>query len=120
MPDDFSLGNLRIEVLPTTAKAREAARRRRQNQFVMVPLEWKIRLGGAHSVYTFKVALELLYRHWKSGGKPVLLPNVGIDGVPRGTKWRALGELESLGLITIERRPKKSPRITIILNLPVG
>ena len=36
-----------------------------------------------------------------------------IDGVSRASKWRALAELERRGLISIERRSRKSPLITV-------
>lgn len=93
------------------------AKQRRKKQFIIVPIEWADRLDQACHACTFKLALALLHRHWKAGSnEPVLLPNVGL-GVSPGTKWRGLVELESLGLVTIERRARKSPRVTI-LNPP--
>jgi hypothetical protein len=54
---------------------------------------------------------------WKDGGEPFRLSNgaVAMEGVPRQRKWDALGELEQLGLITVERRKRKTPRITVIV-----
>jgi hypothetical protein len=61
------------------------------------------------------VALHLLYRHWKNGGQSFLLGNRALEkeAVSRFAKWRALDELEQLGLISIERRLRRSPRITV-------
>jgi hypothetical protein len=37
-----------------------------------------------------------------------------IYGVSRGQKWRALKELEALGLIRVEHCERKSPRVTVL------
>ena len=91
-------------------------KRHKGRQFVMVPLAWKERLSQAAYIGTYRVALHLLYRDWKEGSRPVLVSNVALarEGVSRWGKWRALRELESLGLVKIERRPRKSPVITVI------
>jgi DNA-binding transcriptional regulator YhcF (GntR family) len=39
------------------------------------------------------------------------------EGVSRRTKWNALIELERLGLVRVERRSRKSPRLHL-LHLP--
>jgi hypothetical protein len=90
---------------------------KRRQHFIKVPWTWVERLVTARHLGTYRVALHLLYQHWKSSGRPITLANsvLATEGVRRGTKWRALGELEALGLIDIERRPRKSPRITVLL-----
>ena len=104
----------RIAETPIKSMAIESIQRRQKTRFVKVPLLWMERLAHARQASTFKVALQLLYRHWKAGGgKPVVLPNAGLIGVRRGTKWRGLVELEKLGLIAIQRRSRKSPLITV-------
>jgi hypothetical protein len=112
--DGFSVENLRIIQTPTIAKILREKKQRQKSHFVRLPLEWKHRLGGARRICTFKIAFELLYRHWKTGGRCVLLPTAGMVGVTRGNKWRGLSELERLGLIAIERRRRKSPKITLL------
>jgi hypothetical protein len=88
----------RIAERPIKSKVVETIKQRRKNKFVMVPVEWMDRLDSARHASTFKIALRLLYRHWKAGSnQPVTLSNTGLGGVARGTKWRALAELESLG-----------------------
>jgi hypothetical protein len=109
------MGNGSITERPIKSKVIEAIKLRRKNKFVKVSVEWMDRLNCARRASTFKVALALLYRHWKAGGnQPVTLPNTGLVGVARGTKWRGLAELENLGLITIERRRRQSPLITVL------
>jgi hypothetical protein len=112
--DGFSVENLRIVPTPTITKILAEKKQRQKNHFVRVPLEWKDRLTGARHISTYKIALELLYRHWKAGGGKLALPNAGLVGVSRREKWRGLAELEKLGSITVERRPRQSPLITIL------
>src|SRR5262245_1463276 len=85
----------------------------RRRQFIKVPWTWVERLAAARHIATYRVALHVLYRNWKGGSRPFTLANgaLAAEGVARGTKWRALRELEALGLISIERRPKRSPII---------
>jgi hypothetical protein len=97
---------IRVGTPPKIAKRRE--------HFIMVPFGWLERLDGA-SGKAYALALHLLYLDWKAKGAPIKLANsmLKIDGVSRASKWRALVRLESRGLISIERRPGKSPLITL-------
>jgi hypothetical protein len=63
-------------------------------------------------VATWKLAACVLFLDWKGGGEPVTLSNVVLNewGLPQGrTKRKALAELEALGLVSVERRAKRSP-----------
>ena len=77
---------------------------------------WREQLTKARYIATYRAALHILMRNWESGGKPFTLSNgaLALEGVKRSAKWRALQDLEQLGLITIERRKRKSPRITAL------
>ena len=88
---------------------------KRRRHFIMVPLTWVERLIGATG-QTYRVALLLLYMSWKNRGAPTKLPNgmLRIDGISRQSKWRALGDLEQRGLITVERRPRRSPTVRLL------
>jgi hypothetical protein len=118
--DDFNLEKLRLRPEDIQAYIGKAGaggpRARRQDRFVIVPATWAGRLTDARHASTLKLALYLLYRHWKSGGQPIPLSNVfaASVGVSRRSKWRAINELEHLKLITVERRPRKSPRVTLL------
>jgi hypothetical protein len=89
--------------------------KKRRQHFVMVPWSWIERLNGATG-QTYRVALILLYMSWKNRGAPTKLPNgmLRIDGISRQSKWRALGDLEQRGLITVERRPRRSPTVRLL------
>ena len=89
---------------------------KRRKHFILVPWTWAERLAEANYIGTYRTALHLLYQHWKKRGEPFTLANgmLAKDGVSRWQKWRALKELERLGLIRVERRPRKSPLITVV------
>jgi hypothetical protein len=114
---DLKQHRLTPEMLAKLAVVPRKIQRRREH-FVKVPWSWVERLAKARYTATYRVALHVLYRHWKGGGKPFTLSNgmVAVEGVGRRAKWRALRELEQLRLITIERRKRKSPRITVHLQ----
>jgi hypothetical protein len=89
--------------------------RRRRRHFVKVPWAWVEKLAEARYISTYRVALHVLYRDWETHGEAFTLSNgaLAMEGVSRRQKWRALEELEGLGLISIERRRRKTPRITV-------
>jgi hypothetical protein len=108
-------GNLPVEPIPER-RIDTSVRLRKRKHFIKVPWTWHERLAEARYIVTYRLAHHVLYRHWKGGRQPFTLSNgmVAMEGIARGTKWRALRELEQLGLITIERRKRRSPRITVI------
>lgn len=115
MHNRFDLDKVRIDTGEMWAVAPKKIKRRRR-QFTIVPGVWKEGLTKARYIATYRVALHILMRNWEGGGQPFTLSNgaMALEGVGRGTKWRALRELEQLGLIRIERRKRKSPRITTL------
>jgi hypothetical protein len=77
---------------------------------------WFEKLQGAAG-QTYRLALYLLYTHWKDNGQPIKLANrmLRIDGISRYSKWKALADLERRGLIVIERRANRSPIVRLII-----
>jgi hypothetical protein len=112
---DLKQHRLTPEMLAQLAVVPRKIQKRRQ-QFVMVPWMWAEKLATVRYIATYRVALHVLYRHWKGRGEPFTLSNGAMlmEGVSRWQKWRALGELEKLGLIAIGRRRRKTPRITVL------
>lgn len=112
--DPFDMGKLRLPPEQVRVPPAPGKIAKRRKHFIMVPFAWLERLNGA-SGKVYAVALHLLYLDWKTKGAPIKLANgmLKIDGIDRHAKWRALRELESRGLILIERRAKKSPLISI-------
>jgi hypothetical protein len=91
--------------------------RGRKGHFVKVPLEWVDRLKSAHaSGTTWIVATHLLHQSFKDRRPVIRLANgaLALDGISRNGKWVALRVLEELGLANIERRPRKSPIVTLL------
>ena len=80
----------------------------------MLPGSWYDKLCGATGP-TYRVAWYLLHLHWKGKGAPIKLANGMLehDGVNRWAKGRALADLENLDLITVERRPNRSPIVRL-------
>lgn len=116
--DPFDLEALIVDPTDPTLIVKRAAVpakvRKRREQFIIVPMVWFEKLAGATN-QTHRVALYLLHLHWKNHSKPFKLPNgmLQIDGISRYSKWRALVELEQRGLISVERRPGKSPLVQL-------
>jgi hypothetical protein len=117
--DPFDLNNLKLnqEAWPERRAVTPRKIARRREHFVMVPWTWVEELSGATG-QTWHLTMHLLYLHWKGKGAPIKLANgmLKIDGISRASKWRALAELERRGLITVERRPSRSPIIRLNLS----
>jgi hypothetical protein len=117
----FDIEALRIDPAdPTLAPATPTApdkRRKWKRHFIQVPWEWVQRLNGA-SGQTYRLALQLLYLHWKNRGAPIKLTNslLVLNSIPAQTKRRALRELQRRGLISVEWRLRKSPIVRFVLD----
>lgn len=113
--DPFDINNLRLDIKPPNAEpVARAKRRKRAEPFVQVPLSLMERLGGRGAVLT--VAIYLHHRNWKNPGEPITLSKVGLEawGISREEKRKALPELEALGLVAVERRGNRAPRVKLL------
>ena len=71
--DPFDLERLRLpEALQVQAPVPAKTKKRREH-FVMLPMTWFEKLGGA-AASTHRVAWYLLYLHWKGKGEPISSP----------------------------------------------
>jgi hypothetical protein len=111
----FHPNNLRMDVGEVRAIVPRKIRRRREH-FIQVPGIWKERLTKVRYISTYRVALHILMRDFETRGKPFTLSNgaLALENVSRWEKPRALSELEEVGLIVIERRNRKTPRLTAL------
>jgi hypothetical protein len=114
--DTFDPAPAPASVTAEAARRAGPIRRKRRTEFVRVPLEWAHRLNRARRVATSKVALHLLRENFETHKDTITLANntLTIKGVSRKEKRRALEELEGIGLARIERRPRRSPRVTLL------
>jgi hypothetical protein len=88
-----------------------------QRRFVQFPWVWVERLKTAQRVSTYRLALLLVYEHWRRRGQPTIVLSKVLsqtEGLTRRSKWNAVTELEHLGLIRVERQPGKSPRVALL------
>jgi hypothetical protein len=99
------------------AAPRKSVAQPRAEQFSKLPMWWVAKLGEAPLATgaTWCVACHLWHLDFKAHSKPFGLPNGALKraGISRFAKWRALNDLEQRGLITIGRRQRKSPTISI-------
>jgi len=118
MPDNFNPAPAPESVMVEAAELAVPVmrRRRRADHFIKLPMVWADRLDSARFVATAKVAHHLLRQSFKDRRDTIRLANgfLATRGVTPGQKWRALKELEALGLISIENRLRKSPDITLL------
>jgi hypothetical protein len=88
--------------------------RDRRSLFVKVPLIWLDKLTEINATGpTYRVAHDILWRSFRArGSRVVTVPN--IAGVSRNGRRVALLKLEAAGLISIKRKAKKSPAVTVL------
>jgi hypothetical protein len=118
--DQFDFDDLRLPEEAMTGGTASAKLKKRQKQWIKLPFRWRDRLRESASGKIWIVATAILHQSWKAHGRPIALANeiLEFDGVDRQSKRRALAELERLGLIVVERRPRKSPVIRPIIEDP--
>jgi hypothetical protein len=92
-------------------------KRKKVEPFVKVPLWWIAQATKATNTARALVCIELLYAAWKAKRPTFPLPNGQLTrrGIKRETKRRALRDLERAGLITVERPPRKTPIVTLVV-----
>ena len=91
-------------------------RRNRKDAFVQVPLRWFEAATRATRSPQALVSVWLLHLAWKAKSPTFPVPNgqLGQHGVSRYAKYRALARLERAGLITVDRRVRKTLIVTLV------
>jgi hypothetical protein len=97
-------------------EAAAPVKRKKAEPFVKVPLWWIEQATRVTRTPKALVCIWLLHLAWKAKSATFPLPNGSLHkrGITRFTKRRALRELEEAGLIAIERRPRKTPIVTLV------
>jgi hypothetical protein len=110
--NDFDLSKLALSpglAMPIKERLVRPTQRRRAH-FIRKPYPWWEKLAIARADGpTMLWADHILYEHWRRKGEPFTLRNGAVPGCTPKQKQRALAKLEALGLIEIERRPRKAP-----------
>jgi hypothetical protein len=92
-------------------------RKQRRREFALITRDQFERLAKTTNAASWRIFLHLLLLSWRSPGRVVRLANGALErvGVNRQAKYRALPELEGLGLIgTKDKRKNKSPEAFIL------
>ena len=97
---------------PTPRRYRKAP----NSTFVKVPLWWIEQVARSTRSPQVFVAIWLLHLSWKAGSLTFPLPNGRLAeyGVDRQAKRRALTNLEEAGLVTVDRRDRKTLIVTLV------
>jgi hypothetical protein len=98
-------------------KAAAPVKRKKSEPFVKVPLWWMTEATKLTKTPAALVCVHLLYAAWKAKGAAFPLSNGRLEksGVSREIKRRVLRDLEAGGLIKVERRPGRSPRVMLVI-----
>ncbi len=88
----------------------------RKDTFVKVPLWWIEQATQATRSPQAFVCVWLLHLSWQARSMTFPLPNdrLAKRGADRQAKRRALANLERAGLISVERRSRKAPIVTLL------
>jgi hypothetical protein len=97
-------------------EAAAPSKRKKTVRFARVPLKWAARAATATKTPKALVWVRLLYLAWEQNSQTFDLPSKWLEqhGVNRFAKNRALKELAAAGLITVERRARKSPLVILL------
>jgi hypothetical protein len=100
------------------AELRAAAplKRKKQALFAKVDLEPAARAFVAMNCPKAFVYVWLLHRARVTNNRTVLASNSTLSkyGIGRGTKHRALTDLEAAGVVVVEWRSRKNPLVTLL------
>jgi len=121
--DDIGIEKLRVDPalmqqVLLEQQARKSKRKGWQRICTVLPRTWELRLLDAKRVSTYRLAIELLYLHWYDSGKPIPVSSKVAKAAKLSvrSKWNALNELVRLGLIEVDRKPRKAPRAVLLLT----
>jgi hypothetical protein len=118
--DPFDIEALRIDPADPTLIPRSADKTRKkkwERKFISFPWSWLELLRTGRGA-TYRVALLLIYEHWRTGGRVIKLTNIMAAevGVSPDAKIRAVDDLEQAGLVKVDKHPRKSPLITVLIS----
>ena len=87
-----------------------------KEEFIMIAESQALKLRQTGSFGCAMIFLILLYQKFRHRGKPFLMPIEPLveDGFSRTTQWRAIVRLEKVGLISVKRKRRQPPSITVL------
>jgi hypothetical protein len=99
-----------------TEGSRKLKRRSRRVEFVMLPYAQTMRVAGeAKSSAALAVMVELAYQVFKTHKSEVVLSNTMLRsvGISHKAKLRAPRQLETAGVVVVDWKVRKSPRVRV-------
>jgi hypothetical protein len=116
--DKFRVVHSRADIRadPPVKRTRDKA-----NDFAQVPLKWAADVAKATNSPGYMVLVLLAYLAWKTKSPTFILSNDHLNryGIKREVKHRALARLEKAGVILVQRRGRRAPLITLLIE-PAG
>jgi hypothetical protein len=120
--DDDDWGGVAVRQAPdpkkrlAELKAKAPVKRKKARPFAKVYLDAAARAFAAAQSQKAMVWVWLVHRAWKRQSQTVTVPSGELAklGVNRESKRRALLQFEAAGLISIDRRPRKTPLVTLL------
>jgi hypothetical protein len=98
-----------------TEGSRKLKRRSQRVEFVMLPYAQTMCAAGKVGSAALAVMVELAYQVFKTHKTEVVLSNAMLRsiGISRKEKLRALRQLEAAGVVVVDWKVRKSPRVTV-------
>jgi hypothetical protein len=106
----------RIEVESVATGVTPNASRHQADPFAVLPLSWAAKASAATNCQKAMVWIWLAHQVRKTKTTTVTIPNGALAkyGISRRIKSLALRQLEEASLIAVERRPRKTPVVTVL------
>ena len=84
--------------------------------YVKLPLAWAAKAAAATNTHKAMMWVWLVHQARLTGSATVAVPNGALAkyGISRRAKRLALKQLEAVGLIVVERRPRRTPIVTVL------
>ena len=99
-----------------TEASRKLKRRSQRVEFVMLPYAQTMAAAGKTKCAVLAVMVELTYQVFKTHKPEVVLSNSMLRsvGISHWAKSRALHQLEAAGMVAVDWKERKSPRVTVL------
>jgi hypothetical protein len=98
-----------------TEGSRKLKRRSQRVEFVMLPYAQTMCAAGKVKSAALAVMVELAYQVFKTHKSEVVLSNAMLRsvGISHKAKLRALRQLEAAGVVVVDWKARKSPRVSV-------
>jgi hypothetical protein len=121
--DEFDEEDMVLDLPPGTvvtnvpSEKQKKRQKKQEEDFTIITLAM-LKLLNVTSAQTLRLAMLILYLHWKGNGDAIKLSNTLPKefNISRESKRRALIDLERRGFITVERQSRKTPTVKLAIK----